>query len=296
MPTFTSYDGTELAYHVCGDPAAAADPATPATAATPDLICLPGGPMRNSDYFGDLGGLAASAGRRLILLDPRGTGASAVPADPATYRCDRQVGDVEALRLHLGLERIDLLAHSAGANLAVQYAARWPEHVGRLALITPSVMAAGIGISGELRLQTARLRADEPWFPEAYAALERVVAGEATPENWKAVTPFFHGRWDGAAQRLAAESDGAKNHEAGAAFGAEGAFDPPALREALARFGQPVLVLAGDADLQGPVSVLADFGRLFPRAELAVQPAAGHFPWLDDAKAFTTTVSAFLAD
>jgi hypothetical protein len=43
--------------------------------------------MRDSAYLGDLGGL--SARRELIRLDLRGTGQSATPADPATYRCDR---------------------------------------------------------------------------------------------------------------------------------------------------------------------------------------------------------------
>ncbi|MBK6028018.1 alpha/beta fold hydrolase, partial [Streptomyces sp. MBT59] len=102
MPTFSAYDKTPLAYHLVGE----GEP----------LICLPGGPMRASAYLGDLGGLAAR--RRLVLPDLRGTGASGVPEDPSTYRCDRLVDDVEALREHLGLERIDVLAHSAGADLA----------------------------------------------------------------------------------------------------------------------------------------------------------------------------------
>ncbi|MEU6862030.1 alpha/beta hydrolase [Streptomyces sp. NPDC046876] len=281
--TFTSYDGTELAYRVTAGPAAADAPA---------LICLPGGPMRDSEYFGDLGGLAEH--RRLIKLDLRGTGGSAVPADPATYRCDRLVDDVEALRVHLGLDRMDVLAHSAGANLGALYAARHPQRVGRLALITPSVMAAGIGIGGELRLETARLRADEPWFAEAFAALERIVAGEGGAAEWKAAAPFFHGRWDEAAQRLAADGDAHKNQEAGAVFGSEGAWDPAALRAALARFESPVLVLAGDVDVQGPVSVMAQYAGLFPNAALVVQPGAGHFPWLDDRAAFTAATASFL--
>jgi len=78
--------------------------------------------MQASAYLGDLGGL--SAHRSLVLLDLRGTGESAVPADPASYRCDRLVDDVEALRAHLGMEQIDLLGHSAGGALAVLYAAR----------------------------------------------------------------------------------------------------------------------------------------------------------------------------
>lgn len=96
------------------------------------LVCLPGGPMHEASYLGDLGGL--SARRRLLLLDLRGTGASSVPVDPTS---DRLVGDVEALRVHLWLEQLHLLAHSAGADLAVLYATRHPERVRTLVLVTP---------------------------------------------------------------------------------------------------------------------------------------------------------------
>jgi len=108
MPTFDGADGTRLAYRRAGHGR--------------PLICLPGGPMQAAAYLGDLGGL--SAHRSLVLLDLRGTGESAMPADPATYRCDRLVDDVEALRAHLGLDRFDLLGHSAGAALALLYLAR----------------------------------------------------------------------------------------------------------------------------------------------------------------------------
>ena len=103
--------------------------------------------MRASAYLGDLGGLAGY--RQLILVDLRGTGESAYPADSASYRCDRQVGDVEALREHLGLDRMELLAHSAGGSLAVRYAAEYPRRIGALALITPSTRAVGIEVPAE---------------------------------------------------------------------------------------------------------------------------------------------------
>jgi pimeloyl-ACP methyl ester carboxylesterase len=35
-------------------------------------------------------------------------------------------------------------------------------------------------------------------------------------------------------------------------------------------------------------------GELIPGADLVVQPGAGHYPWLDDAAAFTAAVAAFL--
>ncbi|MFB9388399.1 alpha/beta fold hydrolase [Streptomyces coeruleoprunus] len=277
MPTFSAHDGTELAYHTLGE-------------GTP-LVCLPGGPT-DSAYLGDLGGL--SAHRRLIRLDLRGTGRSARPADAASCRCDRLVDDVEALREHLGLERMDLLAHCAGANLAALYVGRHPERVGRLALVTPSVRAVGLTISGELRRDTALLRRGEPWFPEAFAALEAIVAGTATADSWRAVAPFSYGRWDEAARAHQAAGEELMNGEVVAAYGADGAFDPAATRVALARFASPVLLLAGELDIAAPPRTMAEFAGLFPEAELVVQAGAGHHPWLDDADAFVAATTAFL--
>jgi proline iminopeptidase len=278
VPTFSAHDGTKLAYHVFGDGA--------------PVVCLPGGPMQDSAYLGDLGGL--SAHRQLIMLDLRGTGQSAMPEDAASYRCDRLVDDVDSLREHLGLDRMDLLAHSAGANLAVLYAGRHLARVGKVALITPSVIAVGITITGDVRRETAQLRRDEPWFPAAFAALEAIVAGQPAPDSFQAIAPFFHGRWDEPAQAHQAAQDGKKNEEAAAVFGAEGAFDPDATRAALARVVSPVLLLAGEVDLNSPPSAMAEFAELFPQAKLVIQAGAGHFPWLDDADRFVATTAAFL--
>jgi pimeloyl-ACP methyl ester carboxylesterase len=116
--------------------------------------------MQASAYLGDLGGLFARCSP--VLVDLRGTGASAVPADPASYRCDRLVDDVEALRVHLGLDRIDLLGHSAGAALALLYAARHLDRVGRLALINPSPRVVGLEITDLDRRQVAERRRGRP--------------------------------------------------------------------------------------------------------------------------------------
>ncbi|MCK8432730.1 alpha/beta hydrolase [Streptomyces sp. D2-8] len=277
MPTFSAPDGTVLAYHVTGE--------------GPPLLCLPGGPMQDSVYLGDLGGLTAH--RTLIRLDLRGTGHSTVPRDPASYRCDRQVGDVEALRAELGLKRVDLLGHSAGANLAVLYAARHPQRVGQLVLVTPSVFAVGLAITGEDRLETARLRRGEPWFAPAYASLEAVTSGRAAPADWDAVAPFWFGRWDDEAREFRVAEQRQRNDEAAALYASEGAFEPEGTRAALAAFTAPVLVLAGEYDVAAPVRVMKEYAGLFPHAELVVQSEAGHFPWRDGPEAFVTAPAAF---
>ncbi|MFF3936964.1 alpha/beta fold hydrolase [Streptomyces phaeofaciens] len=277
MPIFTAPDGTRLAYHVRGE----GDP----------LVVLPGGPMRASRYLGDLGGLTAH--RRLVLLDLRGTGDSAEPADPDTYRCDRQVDDVEALRVQLGLERMDVLAHSAGGSLATLYAARYPHRVARLALVTVIPWVLGERVTAEDRLAAARLRADEPWFGAAFPVLQAWLAGEGDPD-WDRLAAFFYGRWDATARAHDATSDEECNDEAGDRFHDPAAFDPPALRTALAAVTAPVLVLAGELD-GGPRPALARHtADAFPNARLAVQPGAGHYPWLDDPEGFAGRVAAFL--
>lgn len=278
MPVFSARDGTDLAYHVYGEGI--------------PVICLPGGPMQDSGYLDELGGL--SEHRQLILLDPRGTGQSGTPDDAGSYRCDRLVDDVEALREHLGLDQLDLLAHSGGTNLAVLYVVRHPERVRKLVLANPSTFAVGIAATTEDRLEIARLRKDEPWFGAAFAALEAIVAGQATDNSRKAIAPFFYGRWDAAAQAHQAAQDGHRNEEAAAAFGAEGAFDPDATRAALSSFNAPVLLVAGEVDLNSVPSVVAEFADVFPNGELVVVPGAGHFPWLDDAERFVATTATFL--
>ncbi|MGW8363489.1 alpha/beta fold hydrolase [Streptomyces wedmorensis] len=278
MPTFTTYDGTRLAYraHGTGEP----------------LVCLAGGPMRDAAYLGDLGGLAAH--RTLVLLDARGTGASAEPADPGTYRCDRQVGDVEALRAHLGLERIDLLGHSAGGNLATLYAAAHPERIRSLVLVTSAGRALGVGTTDEEWDEAVTVFADRPWYQEARAALD--ATGPETPLSrvHDITAPFAYGRWDAAAREHAAAQTWQVRWEAASAYHGEGAYEPERTRRDLAALTAPVLVLAGEYDAGPTPAKAAEAAACFPHAELVVLPGAGHFPWVDDADAFARPIAAFL--
>lgn len=278
MPSFAAHDGTKLAYRLIGEGA--------------PVVCLPGGPMQDPAYLGDLGGLSERA--QLVLADTRGTGRSAVPEDATSYRCDRLVDDVEALREHLGLDRLNLLGHSAGANVALLYAARHPERVDTLVLVTPSSFVAGITATVAARRDVVRLRAGEPWFGPASAAFERINAGQATDGDVPALAPFRYGRWDTEAQAHHALGDEQRNDEAAAMFFADGALDADTTRAALAGLGAPVLLLAGEVDVNSPPSVVAELAEVFRDVTLHTLPGGGHFPWLDDRSWFTEAVAGFV--
>lgn len=183
MPTFDVPDGTRLAYHRKG------------SGGDQPLVCVPGGPMMPSAYFGDLGGPAAR--QELVLLDPRGTGDSARPADLAGSRVDRQAEDIEALRTALGLERLDLLGHSASGDLVPAYAARYPERVRSLVPVRARARTAGIDFPVERRR-------GEPWYEEVRPAFERAVSGEAGDADFALLDRLSYGRRDTAAHTHAA--------------------------------------------------------------------------------------------
>jgi proline iminopeptidase len=279
MARFASYDGTQIGYRVLG--------------AGPPLVCLPGGPGRASEYLGDLGGLSQS--RRLIMPDTRGTGESAVASDPLSYRCDRLVGDVEALCAHLGLDRMDLLGHSAAGDLAILYAAAHPQRVAHLILLTPGLRAVGLDEADEQWRAVLARRSGEPWYPGALAAVEKAEAGDDTMENRRAYMPFFYGRWDNAAQAHVDAGVSERSRPVRDGFGAAGAFNPAATRGEVSRLAAPVLVYAGELDAAPTPDTAAAAARLFPNATVTVQPGAAHFPWLDDPAFFSAEVTSFLS-
>ena len=119
-------------------------------------------------------------------------------------RVDSLVRDVEALRGHLGLDRMDLLGHSASGGICLLYAAKHPDRIDHLVLVAPSLrvvcLPSDLGVDEVL----AR-RAHEPWYADAVAALHAEAASPQELERYRWLSaPLLYGRWDAAAQAQAA--------------------------------------------------------------------------------------------
>ena len=278
MSTFSAPDGTRLAYETAGT--------------GPHLLCVPGGPGRAAEYLEDLAGLFTT--RTLVLLDNRATGRSEVPADPASLRFDRLADDLDALRAHLDLEVADVLGHSAGAIVAQVWAARHPERVGRLVLVTPSDRLQG-GDRGDLGAIRAT-RADEPWYADAEAA--HAALADASPAEKQALVratrPFFYGRWDARTQEHAASADRQGSPRAELGFGLDADVDVTDVLADLRALRRPVLVVGGERDAITGVASVHRVADTFPSARAVVLPRAGHFPWVDEPEAFRAAVEPFL--
>ena len=100
------------------------------------IIVVHGGPGLDHEYLQP--GLDALAIRStLIYYDQRGTGRSAAALDSTAINLDAFIEDIDALRQALGYERVSVLAHSWGALLGIEYAARHPEAIRGLILMNP---------------------------------------------------------------------------------------------------------------------------------------------------------------
>lgn len=114
MPSFTSFDGTEISYHDEGEG---------------DVVLLLHGFA--SDAKGNWGGpgvirALVVAGHRVVAPDARGHGASGKPHDSAAYADGAMVKDAKALLDHLGVEQVDLAGYSMGAMVSAYLATDEP--------------------------------------------------------------------------------------------------------------------------------------------------------------------------
>ena len=100
----------------------------------PPLVVLHGAIGLGSAYMRSLDPWADEV--RLVHYDQRGSGHTPV-GDVRRISFAGGVEDLEGLRRGLGLERVAVLGHSAGAYLAALYAAEHPDETSALVLLNP---------------------------------------------------------------------------------------------------------------------------------------------------------------
>jgi len=107
----------------------------------PPVVCCHGGPGL-WDYLDDLADLL-DASHLFVRFDQRGCGRSTDPDGPFTVV--QAVDDLERLRQAIGVDRWAVLGHSWGTELALRYAAAYPDRTTAVACL------AGVGAGGAWR-------------------------------------------------------------------------------------------------------------------------------------------------
>jgi pimeloyl-ACP methyl ester carboxylesterase len=231
----------------------------------------------------------------LVVLDPRGTGGSTVPADGG-YRQGDYITDLEELRRHLGLEQLDLLGHSHGGFVAMAYAGAQPERVHRLVLVATAPRFAP---EYDERVRALWEASDDPSIALALEArTKRIARGHEEDDERMRLRMLelrlYFRRAEGVEWLDTVFGREPPNVDALMFFNAELAPRYDNRRE-LSLIEGPTLLITGDLDFFGPPAN-AEMLELISDARNVVLSDAGHFVWFDEPDRFRIEVTRFLTE
>jgi proline iminopeptidase len=282
-PYATGYVSTSSRHHFyyeeCGNPAGA------------PVIVLHGGPgsgctpaqrrFFDPDHY------------RVILFDQRGCGRSQPSGCIEDNTTDHLIGDIEQLRLHLGIERWLVFGGSWGSTLAIAYALAHPRRVRGLIL-------RGIFLATPPELDWF-LYQSRHFFPEAWQSFVAPLGKEGHHDILAAYQQLIFGT-DSSQAVAAAKSWNAYESALISLLPTEPTHPPPAEEVVLARariqlhylvhgcfLGEtplieriahvrhiPTVIVQGRYDMVCPPCTAYALHRAWPEAELHMIPDAGH--------------------
>ncbi|HUJ12333.1 MAG TPA: alpha/beta fold hydrolase [Thermoanaerobaculia bacterium] len=263
----------------------------------PPIIVVHGGPgMDSNSLAADFAPLEAH--HRLVYYDQRGGGRSSLPSDTKLLTIDHHVDDLEALRRHLGLDKITIIAHSFGPAIAALYAIKYPEHVDRMIFIGPIPPRRGkffeeFGATMKSRMTDAQQkRAAE--LQKQYDTGDVVAACR---ELWSILTPPRLAKSSPAA---VVKSDFCTAPAEAIRYGSEKT-NPTTFRSLgdwdwtadLKKVSAPVLIIHGEEDAI-PMSMVSEWTTALPHARLVKVPNAAHFPYAEQPQIVFPLIEEFL--
>ena len=222
----------------------------------------------------------------LIFFDLRNRGGSDSVSDSAklTRGIHQDVDDLEAIRRHFGIDRVDLIGHSYVGLLVILYAMKYPVQVNRLVQIGPAQANAGTQYPAHLtgadatltefiskltQLRQERPSDDPKEAGRKFWALLRVLQvanpADADKIHW---TPFdypnelmFMKHWtENVLPSIQALQLTAQD---------------------VSMVKSPVLTIHGTRDRQAPYGGGREWAMMLPNARLITVENAAHVPWIE---------------
>lgn len=276
--------GTEIFFDVEG---AALVPDGPRMREKPVAFLLHGGP--GGDHTGFKPAYSPLAERmQLIYVDHRGQGRSA-RGPKETYTLDNNVEDLEALRQHLGLDKVVVIGVSYGGMVALAYASRYPESVSHLIAVVTSpsytFLERAQAILAERGTEDQKRMGDILWA----GAFE---SEEQLQEYYAIMGPLYSLKYD-AEKAQESRQRGIRSIDAiNEGFG--GFLRTYDVSGDLHKITAPTLVVAGRHDWICPPELSEEIARLIPHADLRIFENSSHSVAADEHEAYLDLIRGFI--
>ena len=255
------------------------------------IVIVHGGPGLGHSYFlPHMEGLAKE--HTLIFYDQRASGKSSNDLDSSGINLNAFLTDIEAIRSHFKIGKMNLMGHSWGGLLAMQYAMQYPDSLKNLILSSSSPASSELRAKESEKLAERITEADK-------AERAKIISSEAFKQNnAKAYEQFF--KWffkkEFANEALANELDLAfpesfvQNNQLLQYLGADmGQYD---LHEDLKNINTPTLVIYGDYESSAVAG--QKIHKNLPNSEFVSLKNCGHFPFIEQPDAYFEAIENFL--
>lgn len=222
---------------------------------------------------------------QVIYYDHSGNGRSPRPDGYDEVTHASWIADADALRAHLGHERIILLGQSYGGFLAQEYALQYGNRLDGLILVctAPALDYMDVVVTN----------AQQRGTPEQFRAVSEDLARPMVDNDdfrklWLTILPLYFKRFDPA---VAATTDAATHYNYRAHNHAFSACVPQFnVADRLAEITTPTLMISGREDWITPPAQGERIHAGLPNSELKIFDESGHMPFIEEQQAFLSTV------
>lgn len=259
----------------------------------PVMIAHSGGPgmdARGWDDFAKIDDFVT-----IVALHPRGSGLSG-PAEGDAYLLPNYAADVQALRVHLGVDKPIVMGWSHGGMVAIQFAFTYSDSLSRLILFDTSAYFGEFLSDIEGSVQGFR---NEPWFEKSFAALKAEWAGEyETGEDmsrlWAEEMKFYFKKFDGSALIYHERTRDLPIGIAPLKTFNDKEAPTMDLRPHLKKISVPTLVMVGRHDFITNVAMAEEMVKHIPNARLVIFEDSGHYAFVEEPAKFYRMIKEFV--
>lgn len=265
------------------------------------IVFLHGGPGLSMENDGVLMDPLADKKHTLLMYDQRGGGRSEVVRDPALLTAASHVRDLEALREHFGIQKINLIGLSWGSGLAALYADAHPDRIARIVFLNPMPPANKPYIQDRSEKLSSLIPAtdaerlkeiEKEWGTANDDRIRaicveqfRILAGPyfSKPRSYDPQRPEISIAGKEIAGMCGVPVAAVRNQPVAnqSAMRSLGNFD---FRPMLAKLKVPVLVVEGE-NTNVPLDATEEWVRATPGAKLLLVPGAGHWALVEKPEA-----------
>ena len=259
----------------------------------PALIAHSGGPGMDARGWDDFARIDEFV--TIVAIHPRGSGLSGSAAEDA-YLLPDYAADMQALRLHLGLDRPIVMGWSHGGIVAMQYGLTYPDALSKLILFDTSAYFGEF--LGDLEGAVQEFK-HEKWFKKSFAAFKAEWAGEyQTDEDmsrlWVEEMKFYFKKFDERAKAYHERTRDLPLRIASLKTFNEKEAPTLDLRPLLKKITIPTLVIVGRHDFITNVAMAEEIGKQIPNARLEIFENSGHYAFVEEPEKFYRVIKEFV--